>query len=125
MNGKIIAEKRKEKGMTQDALGATPGISGKAVSKWERGLSNPCKEHAEKLVDLLGLSVEEQTKKPERVASTLLSIIKNDFLRIIALGVMLGVCFCRLTCMLSPDSTAVYLGFSVALFCLGTITHSN
>lgn len=77
MNDKIIAEKRKEKGMTQDALGATPGISGKAVSKWERGLSNPCKEHAEQLVDLLGLSVEEQTKKPGRVASTLLSIIKK------------------------------------------------
>ena len=45
-------------------------ISGKAVSKWERGLSKPCEEHAEKLVDLLGLAAETQTKRPERVAST-------------------------------------------------------
>ena len=39
MDGKMIAEKRKEKGLTQDALGAMLGISGKAVSKWERGVS--------------------------------------------------------------------------------------
>lgn len=40
MDGKMIAEKRKEKGLTQDALGAMLGISGKAVSKWERGVSH-------------------------------------------------------------------------------------
>lgn len=39
MDGKMIAEKRKEKGLTQDALGAMLGISGKAVSKWEHGVS--------------------------------------------------------------------------------------
>ena len=39
MDGKMIAEKRKEKGLTQDALGAMLGISGKAVSTWERGVS--------------------------------------------------------------------------------------
>ena len=32
-------ETLKEKGLTQDALGAMLGISGKAVSKWERGVS--------------------------------------------------------------------------------------
>ena len=37
MDGKMIAEKRKEKGLTQDALGAMLDISGKAVSKWEHG----------------------------------------------------------------------------------------
>ena len=31
------------------------GISGKAVSKWERGLSKPCEEHWERLVARLGL----------------------------------------------------------------------
>ena len=51
--GDLIVEKRKERGMTQAELGAMLGISGKAVSKWERGLSKPCEEHLERLVALL------------------------------------------------------------------------
>ena len=58
MDGRMIAEKRKEMGLTQEALGAMLGISGKAVSKWERGLSKPCDEHLEHLINLLGLPVE-------------------------------------------------------------------
>ena len=41
----MILRKRKERGLTQSELGAMLGISGKAVSKWERGLSKPCDEH--------------------------------------------------------------------------------
>ena len=40
MDGRMIAEKRKELGLTQEALGTMLGISGKAVSKWERGISH-------------------------------------------------------------------------------------
>ncbi len=36
--GKLIAEIRKEKGMTQDELGELLGVNGKAVSKWECGI---------------------------------------------------------------------------------------
>ena len=36
--GKIIAEKRKEKNMTQEELGEKIGVVGSSVSKWERGL---------------------------------------------------------------------------------------
>ena len=53
--GDLIIEKRKERGLTQAELGAMLGISGKAVSKWERGLSKPCEEHLDRLVALLGL----------------------------------------------------------------------
>ena len=59
MDGKMIAEKRREKGLTQDALGAVLGISGKAVSKWERGLAQPDGAHMARLIDLLGLPVEQ------------------------------------------------------------------
>ena len=53
----LILQKRKERGLTQAELGTMLGISGKAVSKWERGLSKPCDEHLERLIDLLGLPV--------------------------------------------------------------------
>lgn len=39
--GLFIAEQRKLQGMTQNELGDAIGVSGKAVSKWERGVSFP------------------------------------------------------------------------------------
>lgn len=37
--GKFIAEKRKEKNLTQQQLGKILYVTDKAVSKWERGVS--------------------------------------------------------------------------------------
>ena len=122
--GDLIVEKRKEQGLTQTELGAMLGISGKAVSKWERGLSKPCDEHLDRLVTLLGLPVEstitaEGIEKAPR--TTFLSTIRKEFIRILATGAMIGVCVCNLAGTISTDSTVVSLGFSVALFCFGTI----
>ena len=122
--GDLIVEKRKEQGLTQTELGAMLGISGKAVSKWERGLSKPCEEHLERLVDLLGLPVESTiTAEEKRVApkGTFLSTVRGEFIRILATSVMIAVCVCNLAGTISTDSTVVSLGFSVALFCFGTI----
>ena len=122
--GDIIVEKRKERGLTQAELGSMLGISGKAVSKWERGLSKPCEEHWERLVALLGLPVDspitaERIEKAPR--TTFLSTIRKEFIRILATGAMIGVCVCNLAGTISTDSTVVSLGFSVALFCFGTM----
>ena len=122
--GDLIVEKRKECGLTQAELGAMLGISGKAVSKWERGLSKPCEEHLERLVALLGLPVEStEAAEEKRVApkATLMYTVRNEFIRILATSVMIAVCVCNLAGTISTDSTVVSLGFSVALFCFGTI----
>ena len=120
----LIVAKRKEQGLTQAELGAMLGISGKAVSKWERGLSKPCDEHLERLIDLLGLPVDspitaERMEKAPR--NTFLSTVCKEFTRILATGAMIGVCVCNLAGTISTDSTVVSLGFSVALFCFGTM----
>ena len=120
----LISQKRKERGLTQSELGAMLGISGKAVSKWERGLSKPCDEHLEKLIDLLGLPVETPItpEKKECVPkTTFLSTVRKEFIRILATGVMIGACVCNLAGTISTESTVVFLGFSVALFCFGTM----
>ena len=122
--GDMIAEKRKERGLTQAELGSMLGISGKAVSKWERGLSKPCEEHWERLVALLGLPVDspitaERIEKAPR--TTFLSTVRKEFTRILATGAMIGVCVCNLAGTISTDSTVVSIGFSVALFCFGTM----
>ena len=122
--GDLIVEKRKERGLTQAELGAMLEISGKAVSKWERGLSKPCEEHWERLVALLGLPVETAiTAEEKRVApkATFWSTVQSEFIRILATSVMIAVCVCNLAGTISTDSTVVPLGFSVALFCFGTM----
>ena len=65
--GALIAELRKEKGLTQDQLGEQVFVSGKAVSKWERGLSFPSVDVLEKLAEVLGVTVTELT--PEAAAA--------------------------------------------------------
>lgn len=120
----MISQKRKERGMTQAELGAMLGISGKAVSKWERGLSKPCEEHLDRLVALLGLPVESTITAEEKKSAqkaTFLSTVRNEFIRILATSVMIAVCVCNLAGTISTDSTVVSIGFSVALFCFGTM----
>ena len=120
MDGKMIAEKRKEKGLTQDALGAMLGISGKAVSKWERGLSQPDEAHMVQLINLLGLPVEQEEAEPEP-PPTFLSTVKKELFRILSVGSIIAVCICNLTGTISADSTAVSIGFGAAVYCFDTI----
>ena len=57
--GGMIAELRKENGMTQQELAEKMGITDKAVSKWERNLSYPDIASMPKLAEILGVSVDE------------------------------------------------------------------
>ena len=57
--GKFLAALRKEKGLTQRQLAEKLFVSDKAVSKWERGLSNPDTALLIPLADLLGVTVTE------------------------------------------------------------------
>lgn len=57
--GSFIAELRKEKGLTQAELAERVGVTGGAVSKWERGLCYPDIETVVRLAEVLDLSVGE------------------------------------------------------------------
>lgn len=57
--GRFIAAKRKEKNLTQAALGDALGVSDRAVSKWERGLSLPDPAIMLPLCELLCISVND------------------------------------------------------------------
>ena len=57
--GKFIAECRKDKGLTQMQLSEKLGITDKAVSKWERGITMPDTSIMLELCDILGISVNE------------------------------------------------------------------
>ena len=57
--GRYIAEKRKEKELTQEQLAEMVGKSRKAVSKWERGLCLPDVSVYTELCDTLGITLNE------------------------------------------------------------------
>lgn len=57
--GKFIAEKRKEKKLTQEQLAEQLNISKNAVSKWERGLNLPDVSIMQDLCKILGITLNE------------------------------------------------------------------
>ena len=57
--GALIAAIRKEKGLTQEQLGEKLYVTGKAVSKWERGDSAPGIDLLEPLARELDITVTE------------------------------------------------------------------
>ncbi|MBR5451752.1 MAG: helix-turn-helix domain-containing protein [Clostridia bacterium] len=56
--GEYIAKKRREIGLTQDELGEKLGFTGKAVSKWERGLCFPDVDTIHALAGILHCKAE-------------------------------------------------------------------
>ncbi len=70
--GALIAQTRKEKGMTQKALADSIGVSNAAVSKWETGKGFPDISLLEPLSNALGLTVSE-ILAGERLEDTSLS----------------------------------------------------
>lgn len=59
MIGKFIAQKRREKNLTQEQLGEKLGVSHKSVSKWETGKCMPDYSVIEPLCRELTISVSE------------------------------------------------------------------
>ena len=57
--GKLIAECRKQKNLTQLQLAEKLGITDKAISKWERGIALPDTSIMLELCDILGITVHE------------------------------------------------------------------
>lgn len=57
--GKFIAERRKQKNLTQMQLAEKLGITDKAISKWERGIAMPDSSIMLELCDILGISVSD------------------------------------------------------------------
>ena len=57
--GERIASLRKEKGLSQEALGELVGVTRQAVSKWETGAADPSTANLLALAKLYGVSAEE------------------------------------------------------------------
>lgn len=68
--GQKIAQQRKTKGLTQEALAEALGVTAQAVSKWENDLTCPDITLLPKLAQLLGTSIDallSNEEKPQTV----------------------------------------------------------
>ena len=95
--GALIAAIRKEKGLTQEQLGEKLYVTGKAVSKWERGDSAPSIDLLEPLARVLGITVtellagervarEDLNEKAQQLALTMLRQEKRAICRTLLLA---------------------------------------
>jgi len=57
--GKFICAMRKQKGMTQEQLGESLGVTNKSVSRWETGKYMPDIDKLQALSAILGVSINE------------------------------------------------------------------
>ena len=117
--GTMIAELRKQRGMTQLELAEQMGVTDKAVSKWERGLSCPDIHSIPKLAEVLGISVEDlmQSKKTTNVpagkAAEIMEIAPK------AVAVAMGIAVAVLTILDALDAKSGMVMLGIGLACAG------
>ena len=107
--GMLIAEYRKEKGMTQLELAEKMGVTDKAVSKWERDLSYPDVNSLPKLAGIFGISVDQ-----------LMQIKTNDGPIVFkALSLAMGIAVAVLSVMKAIDMYSGFFMLGLGLACAG------
>ena len=123
--GMMIAELRKEKGMTQLELAEKMGVTDKAVSKWERDLSCPDINSLPNLAEILGVSVDElmQIKKEaENPSQSVQDIIQLIFK---AVPMAMGVAVVVLSVMGELESQTGFTMLGLGMCCIGITLLNN
>ena len=117
--GTMIAELRKQHGMTQLELAEKMGVTDKAVSKWERDLSCPDINSIPNLAEILGVSVEElmQIKKEAEAPVSKVSQIMDIAPK--AVSMAMGIAVTVLTILNELDMKSGMIMLGIGLACVG------
>ncbi|MBR7081250.1 MAG: helix-turn-helix transcriptional regulator [Oscillospiraceae bacterium] len=116
--GAVIAEKRKELGITQLELAGRMGVTDKAVSKWERDLSYPDINSLPKLAEILGMSVDElmliKSNSAQQECRTPISEILHTVFSAVCLAMGVAVVVLSIMKKLDPQTAIIMLGIGLA-----------
>ncbi len=116
--GMMIAEKRKEMGMTQLDLAGLMGVTDKAVSKWERDLSYPDVNALPKLAEVFGMSVDElmqiKTESVQQDTESPVRKIVSLALRGVCLAMGIAVAVLSILGEVTTQSAIIMLGIGMA-----------
>ena len=117
--GTMIAELRKQHGMTQLELAEKMGVTDKAVSKWERDLSCPDINSIPDLAEILGVSVEDlmQVKKEAEAPVSKVAEIMEIAPKAVAMA--MGIAVTVLTVLNALDAKSGMIMLGIGLACVG------
>ena len=117
--GTMIAELRKQHGMTQLELAEKMGVTDKAVSKWERDLSCPDINSLPNLAEILGVTVDDlmQVKKEAEAPVSKVSEIMDLAPRAVAMA--MGIAVTVLTVLDAVDLKSAMVMLGIGLACAG------
>ena len=123
--GTMIAELRKQQGMTQLELAEKMGVTDKAVSKWERDLSCPDINSLPNLAGVLGVSVEELMQIKKEAEAPVGK--KEEILEIVpkAVAMAMGVAVTVLTVLNALDVKSGMVMLGIGLACVGISLLNN
>lgn len=125
MIGEKIKNKRKELNLTQEYLAKELNISRQAVSKWEKGLSEPSMDNLVKLSGIFGVDINyfKKDKKDEEEKSLITKIFWDFLYAIIGLVFYLVYYFGIMEGALNKNPKkmpflilTIFLAFSVIAF---------
>ena len=125
MIGEKIKNKRKELNLTQEYLAKELNISRQAVSKWEKGLSEPSMDNLVKLSGIFGVDIDyfKKDKKDEEEKSLITKIFWDFLYAAIGLVFYLIYYFGIMEGALNKDPKqmpflilTIFLAFSVIAF---------
>lgn len=119
--GMMIAQLRKEKGMTQKNLAEQMNVTDKAVSKWERDLACPDINSVPKLAEVLGVSVEEllNASQQEKNKNDTIENVLDIVLKAVPLAMGVAVIVTSVLGKLEMSSAVSMLG--VGMVCLALL----
>ena len=117
--GTMIAELRKQHGMTQLELAEKMGVTDKAVSKWERDLSCPDINSVPTLAEVLGVSGEELMQVKKEAAAPAAKVAEIMEIAPKALAMAMGVAVTVLTVLNALDVKSGMIMLGIGLACVG------
>lgn len=125
--GSVIADKRKEKKMTQLELAQKLGVTDKAVSKWERDLSCPDIGTLPALARELDLSLDEllQGKAGKAPEKEKLDALISLILKGVALAMGIGVTALSALGQAGPEQAVPMLGLGLVCLALWALRKEN
>ena len=123
--GTMIAELRKQHGMTQLELAEKMGVTDKAVSKWERDLSCPDINSIPNLAEILGVSVEELMQIKKEAAEPVSKVTEIMEIAPKAVAMAMGIAVTVLTILNALDVKSGMVMLGIGLACAGISLMGN
>lgn len=116
--GTMIAELRKEKGLTQLELANMMNVTDKAVSKWERDISCPDISSIPRLAEILGVSVDDLMRSNSHRKEKAENLEDKVMLILRCVGLAMGVAVAALSIIGELETEAGLAMLGIGLACI-------